>query len=613
MATSDIWVVNKANIYIRSNPGDKEKIIGALQHGTEIIELENKTIGNKLWIKHAKGWSSSENLKKVNELSKDDEEIGDQYNIASILRSGPFRAPVLGNNNVETITENSPATDNASRKRIGNIQAETFASQGVYIRDGKTTNLLDMDSGYGYIYGDSSMAGSKDDYSGSTYAKVKNVEGCFGLPYQFLPSADPRLGDGSIDTIDGVGFEYADRIVDRMPILLLAPGKVDFLSKQSASDKKAMIERLISYGTGGSDLIGTSELSSKNMRYFDFAYARSEYYSYVNPMCNAAARCMKVPSSYENWESKTQLNVGSIANLGTMNFIPFYVDSDASISESFSNTTTQSMLASTVNSISDMGRELSFLLGGTGSLENMDSILNNPEVQNSMENVNNLVNGLLNGRNNSFLSNLGSHLTTVAAGGKLIFPEIWSDSSFNRSYNITIKLSSPDPSNESVYLNVIVPLMHLIALVGPKQAIDNVNGYVSPFLVRAVYKGFFNIDLGIITSMSVTKGAECQWTRDGVPTSVVVSFEIKDLYPTMSITQTNLTTGVHTTDNTALMDYIANLCGVNPYDIDVGRAVSTWYTTNIVGAIADSFTLGIWANIKDKFGNAITDIWRGGR
>ena len=36
---------------------------------------------------------------------------------------------------------------------------------------------------------------------------------------------------------------------------------------------------------------------------------------------------------------------------------------------------------------------------------------------------------------------------------------------------------------------------------------DNPNGYVNPFLVRACYKGFFNIDTGIITDMSVTKGA----------------------------------------------------------------------------------------------------------
>ena len=64
----------------------------------------------------------------------------------------------------------------------------------------------------------------------------------------------------------------------------------------------------------------------------------------------------------------------------------------------------------------------------------------------------------------------------------MVFPEIWSDSKFSRSYTCEIKLVSPDPSPLSVYMNVLVPLFHLIALVGPRAVPGNPNGYTNPFL-----------------------------------------------------------------------------------------------------------------------------------
>ena len=581
MATGDVWIVNKANVYIRSGPGFDNNTIGALHQNAEIVELTSKKVEDDIWIKHSKGWTNAKHLIKKSNMpvemkeEKNEEVKSDtvEYLINSILPQSSRKRKV------DTITSNSPALP-------------------------KKTATSDPDEFY---------TGSTGEVSdNSEYNKIGNVEGCFGLPYQFLPLTDPRIGGGSVictkDNCLCVGYEYTDRIVDSMPILLLSPGRVDFMKNESAANQRNVIERLISYGTGGSDYIGMGELSSKNMRYFEFANARSEYYTYVNSMCAIAARYMGLNDS-RNWANVTSR--GGIRSVMTAGSIPFYVDTDASISESFSNNTTQSMLASTVNSISDMGRELSFLLGGTSSLESMDSILNNDEVRASMQNVNDIVGKLLNGRNNSFLSNLASHLTTVAAGGKLIFPEIWSDSSFSKNYNVNIKLIAPDPDKTSVFLNVIAPLMHLIALVGPKQATDNVNGYVSPFLVRAVYKGFFNVDMGIITSMSVNKGAECQWTREGVPTSVEVSFEIKDLYPTMSITPTSFGSKIYTTGNTALMDYIANLCGCNPYDIDITRSLDQWFTTKIAIASRDAFTLRIYERIKDKFGDSIVKHIRG--
>ena len=48
--------------------------------------------------------------------------------------------------------------------------------------------------------------------------------------------------------------------------------------------------------------------------------------------------------------------------------VAFYVDAEPQISESLSNSTTQSQLAEKINSVSDLGREMQFLLGSNENL-----------------------------------------------------------------------------------------------------------------------------------------------------------------------------------------------------------------------------------------------------
>ena len=104
-----------------------------------------------------------------------------------------------------------------------------------------------------------------------------------------------------------------------------------------------------------------------------------------------------------------------------------------------------------------------------------------------------------------------------------------------------------------------------------KSGVLDPNAYGAPFLVKAFSKGMFNVDMGIITEMNVTKGAECQWTPQGIPTSITVDIGIKDLYSAMSITPTTDSNFKYTTlDNTSLMDYIATLCGVNIFEPEIG-------------------------------------------
>lgn len=442
--------------------------------------------------------------------------------------------------------------------------------------------------------------------------RIKNLRGIFGMPYQFLPSVDTRVGT----TNDAIGRKYGEMIVAKMPLLLMTPGTPVFMAKFTEKQKANILEKFISFSTGEEGSL--DELIDREGKYYSLKYAYNDYFKYVNPMCRAAARFLNIQDETidgvkldeYNWAWNTNENVQQFLS-AYRGCLAFYINSDTQVSEDFSNSTTESQLASKVNGLSDFGREINYLLGsatsGTALGSVYDKFVNQEELSNNIENLNNFINNTLLGRGQIF-SNIASNIQTVVAGGRLIFPEIWSESSFARSYSINMKFTSPDCDKLSIYLNILAPLYHLIGLAAPRQVKSN--GYISPFLVRAFYKGLFNVDMGIITSLSITKGAEGAWTKDGLPTVVDVSITLKDLYSDMAITSSD-DIKLNFMNNIILMDYIANSCGVNINEPDIMRSIDMFFTQNIINRVSDTVHLDIFGNLDQWVTNKWLNIFGG--
>lgn len=586
MANGDVWqVVNTSYLNIRGTASVYGNVVGQLSRGDKITETGRDTVNDHLWIGFDRGWCATNSM-GVTYLEK--------------IKSAPSSST--------TINQNTPPPSSSSGSSGGSSSSSssTIPSSPPYV--------FDENVGEGYQPNvDLTLHTVNNNISESEFVKFKNVAGVFGLPYQFLPNTDIRLSGDT--TTENIGFEYAERIVERVPLLFLCPGKANFMTKYSKKNKLDVASAAVAIYNGLST--GSLEdLLTTDGKYYTFEADSAHYYEFVNPMCRIAARYLDLQDIEINgekldnmrWNQYAEGGLKLFGNFGEFSGVPFYVDADTSISESFSNSTSQSMLAGTVNSVSDLGKELNFLLGYTPSALGLDTISAvDRDVADNVQVVENLLGSL---GKNSFLNNLTKHFATVASGGRLIFPEIWNDSSFSRSYNLEFKFVSPDPSTLSVYLNVLVPLFHLICLVAPQCVDANPNGYMNPFLVRGVYKGFFNVDMGIITDMTVNKGAECQWTPEGIPTSITVSMTIKDLYQVMSITATSSDNFKYDTlNNTALMDYIANLCGINIFRPEIGRIIDMWFTNNFVNRANDLFPK-IWNTISDKVSTAIMNLFR---
>lgn len=450
-----------------------------------------------------------------------------------------------------------------------------------------------------YIMGVETPASINQSVSQIMSTRTNGIE---GLPYQFMENVDRRI-TGTKGA--GVGRKYGERIFSRLPLLFLTPCEPLFMDDFDKYSKKSVTEALL-----GNSIENLSEFINGTGKYYSIDFSYSDYYNYLNTMLAAVSVYLGIYDETIQIGDQPEKKIGQIAWQNELNSsfktffsskenVIFYLDGLERVDESFSNETTESSLASTINGFSEQANELRFLFGSSGSLA--------AELMNSATEVTSSITSSL----SSSLSGLGGGIVgsladkgvnSVLNGGKIIFPEIWANSSFERSYSINIKLRSPDHDSLSIFLNVLKPYCKLLCLTLPRQAVDSngdpdPNGYSAPFLVKAYSKGMFNIDMGIISSMSVSKGDSCQWNDDGLPTQIDITLDIKDLYSHMAMSSmfddNNLLNSLKTlkgvANNTAYLDFLANMAGLNIAQMEVGRRIQMYYyLTKTMGATAAS-------------------------
>lgn len=480
---------------------------------------------------------------------------------------------------------------------------------------------------------------------------VTNLTGIMGAPYQFMTTCDNPVSNNI-----AFGRKYIERIVERMPLLLISPGEPDFMPTYSKKEKKNILNALAkAHMTGGGLNKSDYEafLDGKSGRYYTFDFKWAPYYRYVNPMLrycaimlgigkikhttmtDPSAMSLKnmVMNTYANGGRRSTSVKGYTARLDSYKWektlnskfkkattlskaIAFYLDSETSISESISTSTTQSQLADTINGFSQTAREFRFLAGPIfgANMKAVDESGFNKMKQKAI----NSARSFLGPRSAKFFNNLEEMFQAIGQQGRLLFPEIWEDTEFSRSYDVSFKLRTPDCDKVSWYLNICVPLIHLLALAAPRSL--SPNAYKSPFLVRAYYKGIFNVDMGIITSMSITKGKDGAWTLDGLPTEVDVTMTIKDLYQMMAISDigkknitdkfTDMVKGKSVKQfvrNTSMIDYLSSMCGVNINKPEINRIFEV-YRIFRLNQLKD-LPSDVWTGITDGAENILGGIY----
>lgn len=562
--------VTASALHVRTGTSTSYKIIGLIYENQEYIS--SKQANGWYYIDAKGGWSSGKYLKVI-------------QNLTPSSKATP-------------VTVNKPNHIDPKTKSVNSVSNSIAIDKKV----------VDM------------MIKSVTKKEGTIDASTR----LFGAPFQFTSKTDFRITTGRY----ALGRKYVESIVSESPIVYFLPGRPNYLPNLSEAERNSLKELLKSAKVDEDNkpilnkILGTTE-----SRYFDFLADYSTYMRYVNLLCRVTAIYMglgdktapntdtpyrsydwsnyRYQESYRIKENKNKLfDLSEIkanayeALFGTYAYTQFYVDPSLSFSETASNRTQQSRLEGAFESMQGMIKELAFFsqTAAVSQISDFKSSIANTFDKWSQSIIKNHGEG--------FFSRLMSTSSRVLDGSNLIFPELWGDAAYNKSYNITINLVSPYGDKESIYLNIIVPLMHLLALALPRQT--SANSFGPPFLVKVSSKGWFNCEMGVIDHISIEKGGQGSWSVDGMPTEMKVQISVKDLYSGLMITPNSRPDLFF--ENKGLMNWLAVTCGV---DITQPAFMEKWWA--IIMTLATSIKdipYNIINDVVQKVRNSIEWIWK---
>lgn len=203
-------------------------------------------------------------------------------------------------------------------------------------------------------------------------------------------------------------------------------------------------------------------------------------------------------------------------------FAIFNVDYTGSVGESFSNSSTSNPIEATFNAISSKARNIGNLLSAATDI---------PVVSDVMK--------LAADAGATVLSNASfgivNPLLALAYGVNITMPKVWESSSATlprASYKI--KLISPYGNAYSQLFNIYLPLAMVLAGSLPRST--GSASYTSPFMCQLFDRGRVGIQLGMIDSVSITRGtSNLGFSRNGHPNAIDLDISIANLDEVISV------------------------------------------------------------------------------
>lgn len=269
-------------------------------------------------------------------------------------------------------------------------------------------------------------------------------------------------------------------------------------------------------------------------------------------------------------------------------FVGFKVESVSSVSESWSNSSVEGEITGAINGLSSAARAVRYSLSdfktGFGAIDA------------TLTAVRSTVAGLVDGFQ-------VSGILALAGSGMVDIPKRYAESSTQlttSSYTLELRSAYGDPM--SVFLNIYMPFICLLA--GAVPISHGMQSYGSPFYCELYDRGRQTIRLGMIESLSVTRGAgTTAWSGDGLPLGIDVSFTVANMNTIMhapidpGLLGILPWHGMPNTDN-AWADYLGSLANLsleemsNPYK-RIGFAGRAWWIG--VDQMFNPARLGNWA------------------
>lgn len=439
-----------------------------------------------------------------------------------------------------------------------------------------------------------------------------------GYPPKFNMDVDLQYTDqdktDGVDITPGIGRVFGKTFMSNPPILSICPGKVKMFPNLMGVKKDNFVSMMVDYVESGNESLRDKILADSAGKFsgkmYTFEPDTKSYGTYVNALCRAAAILLGIGEEvvpnlsskklknfdYSYWSLRADLalNVDDdqdnsifrrffehpIKNAKQVvtslvedtTYINFFLHgSETSVSESIStdveNSPIESLLGGMFNTISSLGNVSNYFTGSGFTLGTDQSSIWQ-SLKDALHMGSTGVDGIM---------DIGKNLLK---GGKIVLPKMLSSASYGKSISCNTRFISPYGDRISVFLKCIIPICHLLALALPRQLSDNM--YTYPFVVNANQLGQFNVDLGVISNLNITRGGmdNTSWTINSLPTEWEVSFDIIPLIDELMITGTNHP--VLFAKNTQLLSYLGNMCGFDliANNMDTRLEITKAFITN---------------------------------
>ncbi len=364
--------------------------------------------------------------------------------------------------------------------------------------------------------------------------------------------ATPLFNDMVLNVDTGGGFIYSTTTIEDM----LAAYTMGFNSSDNPNTVNAELDKMKIADKEGYDALAPIDefdkkaIEEKYKQSVEFTPEES-YQEWIENAQEEADRTFELADANDRGvEGYNSENASRLFTRG----MSFYMDASSAVSESLSNSYGESKVAqeqiAKAQEMRDLYNEKD--VKGVGMAAGS-------RITNVMEKIKQVgVTGLIKDSMGG-LKNLGAvSLKGMYHGAIAQLPEVWNSNDFTRNYNISMKFNSPYGDPMSVFLNVYLPMLSLMAMMMPRYI--NAQEYIAPFIVKADAPGAFVCDLGVITDMSIQRGGDASaWTINGLPTSVEISLTIKDLMPSLVMAKSIVE--LNANKSTAL--FLRNLAGAS--------------------------------------------------
>lgn len=241
-------------------------------------------------------------------------------------------------------------------------------------------------------------------------------------------------------------------------------------------------------------------------------------------------------------------------------FAVFRVDHTGAVSESFSNSAGESDLSQKLNSTSSTFQQARFSMANGNIIGGAIGEVAGTVVDAAGD----LLTGALSGLTGGF----SDVLKGLMGEGFVDIPKHWMSSSASLpKANYSIQLVTPYGNVMSRMLNLNIPLCMLLAAALPRST--GKQSYTSPFLCQIFDRGRCQIRLGMIDSLTITRGTgDLAFDTNGNPLAIDINFSVTDL---SSIMHMPVTSGeifkfdATMDEDNILTDYLAVLGGQDIY------------------------------------------------